>query len=92
MIDSTKLKKLYQKFNCYFDDEDEFREMILHYYLSDDTLEIREVMRPNSGRDAVPIFVKRAKLPKNAQARDYESFELIYVIFSKISNLRFKLF
>ena len=42
--------------------------MILHYYLADDTLEIREVMRPNSGRDAVPVFVKRAKLPKNSQA------------------------
>ena len=42
--------------------------MILHYFLSDDTLEIREVMRPNSGRDAVPVFVKRAKLPKNGQA------------------------
>ena len=50
------------------DDEDEYREVILHYFLADDTLEIREVMRPNSGRDAVPVFVKRAKLPKNSQA------------------------
>lgn len=56
------------RFNCYLDDEDEYREVILHYFLADDTLEIREVMRPNSGRDAVPVFVKRAKLPKNSQA------------------------
>ena len=42
--------------------------MVLHYYLADDTLEIREVIRPNTGRDAVPVFVKRAKLPKNGQS------------------------
>jgi len=37
---------------------------ILHYFLADDTLEIREVIPPNAGRDAVPVFLRRGRLPK----------------------------
>jgi hypothetical protein len=37
---------------------------IIHYYLADDTVEIREVYIPNSGRDDFPLFLKRNKLPK----------------------------
>lgn len=40
------------------------REMVLHYFLADDTVEIREIIPPNSGRDAVPLFLRRQKLPK----------------------------
>ena len=40
------------------------REMILHYFLADDTVEIREVVTQNSGRDAVPLFLRRQRLPK----------------------------
>ncbi|KAL4485443.1 hypothetical protein ABPG72_008311 [Tetrahymena utriculariae] len=36
----------------------------LHYYLADDTLEIREIHRQNSGRDPFPLYLKRQKLPK----------------------------
>ncbi|CAL1546448.1 unnamed protein product [Lymnaea stagnalis] len=57
------------RFYCHWDDSESLfgdaREMILHYYLADDTMEIREVIPPNSGRDAVPVFLKRGKLPKN---------------------------
>uniref|UniRef100_A0A2C9JF73 EF-hand domain-containing family member C2 n=1 Tax=Biomphalaria glabrata TaxID=6526 RepID=A0A2C9JF73_BIOGL len=57
------------RFYCHWDDSENLfgdpREMILHYYLADDTIEIREVIPPNSGRDAVPVFLKRGKLPKN---------------------------
>ncbi|NWV66826.1 EFHC2 protein, partial [Malurus elegans] len=42
------------------------RELILRYYLSDDTIDVREILPDNSGRDVVPYFLKRAKLPKNA--------------------------
>ncbi|KAG9349598.1 hypothetical protein JZ751_028046 [Albula glossodonta] len=42
------------------------RELVLHYFLSDDTIEIREVFYRNSGRDAVPKFLNRSKLPKHA--------------------------
>lgn len=38
--------------------------MVLHYFLSDSTTEIREVLQPNSGRDGPATFVKRQKMPK----------------------------
>lgn len=57
------------RFYCYWDDsESKFgdqRQMILHYFLADDTMEIREVIPPNSGRDATPVFLRRGKVPKN---------------------------
>lgn len=56
------------RFYCYWDDRDnqfgDFRELVLHYFLSDDTIEIKEVLPPNSGRDAVGVFLHRSKLPK----------------------------
>ncbi|NXE94337.1 EFHC2 protein, partial [Menura novaehollandiae] len=48
------------------------RELVLRYYLSDDTIDIREVLPENSGRDAVPLFLKRDKLPKNAPTTLYQ--------------------
>ena len=35
----------------------------MHYYLADDTVEIREVHNPNDGRDAFPLLLRRQKLP-----------------------------
>jgi len=59
------------RFFCYWDDTDNMfgdpREMVLHYFLADDTIEIREVIKPNSGRDATPMFLKRAPLPKDIE-------------------------
>ena len=37
---------------------------IIHYYLSDDTVEIREVNYNNSGRDPFPLLLSRNKLPR----------------------------
>lgn len=37
---------------------------IVHFFLADDTIEIREVSVPNSGKDPFPVTVKRHKLPK----------------------------
>ncbi|XP_002735862.1 EF-hand domain-containing family member C2-like [Saccoglossus kowalevskii] len=58
------------RFFCYWDDSDNMfgdsREMVLHYFLADDTIEIREVIPANSGRDAAPMFLRRARLPKTA--------------------------
>lgn len=60
------------RFYCYWDDSESMfgdpREMVLHYFLADDTIEIREVIPPNSGRDAAPMFLRRGKLPKNVEA------------------------
>lgn len=56
------------RFYCLWDDSDNMfgdaREMILHYFLADDTVEIREVIPANSGRDAAPMFLRRQRLPK----------------------------
>ena len=36
---------------------------IIHYYLADDTCEIREVHHPNDGRDNFALLLKRRKIP-----------------------------
>lgn len=36
---------------------------IVHYYLADDTCEIREVHHPNDGRDNFALLLKRRKIP-----------------------------
>jgi len=56
------------RFYCFWDDTDNMfgdpRECVLHYFLADDTVEIREIIPPNSGRDAVPLFLRRQRMPK----------------------------
>lgn len=56
------------RFYCFWDDTDSMfgdpRECVLHYFLADNTVEIREIIPPNAGRDAVPLFLRRQKLPK----------------------------
>ena len=56
------------RFFCLWNDTDsmfgDVREMVLHYFLADDTIEIREVIPANSGRDAAPMFLRRQMLPK----------------------------
>lgn len=60
------------RFYTYWDDTESMfgdpREMVLHYFLADDTIEIREVIPANSGRDAAPMFLRRGRLPKNVEA------------------------
>jgi len=60
------------RFFCFWDDTDNMfgdpRDMVLHYFLADDTIEIREIIPPNSGRDATPMFLRRAKLPKEVES------------------------
>ncbi|XP_048720838.1 EF-hand domain-containing family member C2 isoform X4 [Caretta caretta] len=64
------------RFYCMWDDTESMfgdpRELILHYFLADDTIEIKEVIPVNSGRDAVPLFLNRKKLPKYAPAGLYQ--------------------
>lgn len=58
------------RFHAEWDDKDAMfgdnRKLVIHYFLADDTIEIREIMDANSGRDSIPVFLKRAKLPKMA--------------------------
>ncbi|KAG9394580.1 Repeat of unknown function (DUF1126) [Carpediemonas membranifera] len=43
----------------------DIRELVLHYFLSDDTCEVLEVNPANCGRDPFPTFLRRQKLPKD---------------------------
>ncbi|NXG78198.1 EFHC2 protein, partial [Baryphthengus martii] len=64
------------RFFCVWDDPTSMfhdpRELVLHYYLSDDTIDIKEIVPVNSGRDAVPLFLRRDKLPKYAPTGLYQ--------------------
>ncbi|CAL9695948.1 unnamed protein product [Knipowitschia caucasica] len=59
---------------CFFglwdDSQDLFpetRPVTIHYYLVNDTVEVREVHEANSGRVPVPILMKRQRLPKKTK-------------------------
>lgn len=56
------------RFHGYWDDrKSEFgiiHYLEIHYYLADDTIEIKEVLPPNSGMEAGPMFLKRMRLPR----------------------------
>ncbi|XP_034435685.1 EF-hand domain-containing protein 1-like [Hippoglossus hippoglossus] len=51
----------------------ETRTVIIHYYLADDTVEIREVHEQNSGRDPFPVVMHRQRLPKQLKPRPFPS-------------------
>lgn len=56
-------------FYCECDDRDrlygDLMSYTLDYFLEDDTIEFKEVQKPNSGRDPFPILLRRGKLVKN---------------------------
>lgn len=37
---------------------------IMHYFLADDTMEVREINYANSGKDPFPLLLKRQRFPK----------------------------
>ncbi|KAG8545694.1 hypothetical protein GDO81_020488 [Engystomops pustulosus] len=45
----------------------EIRPVIIHYYLVDDTVEVREVHERNDGRDPFPVLMRRQRLPKSVK-------------------------
>lgn len=63
-----KYDKKVLRFYGYWDDRDnlygEIHNLEIHYYLADDTIEIKEILPENSGRDVGPLFLKRSKIPK----------------------------
>jgi len=73
--DFDKLKKFLEmdrkvlRFYAMWDDRDamfgEIRKYLIHYYLVDDSVEIRECHQPNDGRDPFPVLLRRGKLPKS---------------------------
>ncbi|KAL5036620.1 hypothetical protein BDV3_005806 [Batrachochytrium dendrobatidis] len=57
------------RYYCVWDDREsmfgELREFVMHYHLVDDSVEVREVQKPNNGRDPFPILLRRQQLPKS---------------------------
>ncbi|XP_053560606.1 EF-hand domain-containing family member C2 [Bombina bombina] len=68
------------RFYCMWDDSPtpfgDIRNLILHYYLADDTIELIDIIPPNAGRDTVPVFLHRGKLPKNGPVKMYKPGEI----------------
>uniref|UniRef100_A0A8C6RAF5 EF-hand domain-containing family member C2 n=1 Tax=Nannospalax galili TaxID=1026970 RepID=A0A8C6RAF5_NANGA len=64
------------RFFCLWDDSTSLfgdrREFILYYFLSDDTIEIREVLPNNSGRETMSSFLQRSKIPKHGPPGVYQ--------------------
>lgn len=48
------------RFNAICDD----LPYVIHYYLADDTVEVREIHFANNGKDQFPMLLKRSKVPK----------------------------
>ncbi|TPX38933.1 hypothetical protein SeMB42_g02286 [Synchytrium endobioticum] len=63
------------RFYCIWDDRDsmfgELREFVLHYFFVDDCCEVREVQKPNNGRDPSPILVRRQQLCKDGSVNEH---------------------
>ncbi|KAM3861068.1 EF-hand domain-containing protein 1 [Diretmus argenteus] len=49
----------------------ETKPVTIQYYLVDDTVEVREVHEPNSGRDPFPVLMRRQKLPKKIKSEHF---------------------
>ncbi|XP_055987186.1 EF-hand domain-containing family member C2 isoform X1 [Sorex fumeus] len=64
------------RFYCLWDDTPSFfgdrRKLVLHYYLCDGTIDIKELQPQNSGRYPTSRFLRRGKLPKYGPPGIYE--------------------
>jgi len=68
------------RFYCVWDDRSsmfgDIHEFIIHYYLVDDNVEVREVHKQNDGRNPFPLLLKKQQLPKVfTDMKDLESNE-----------------
>jgi hypothetical protein len=56
------------RFYAFWDDREkpfgDLRRFIVNYFLADDTMEVREALSSNDGRDPFPSFVRRSQVPK----------------------------
>lgn len=71
------------RFYAIWDDTDsmfgECRKYIIHYYLMDDTVDIREVHERNDGRDPFPLMMNRQRMPK-VLVENASRFDLVYLL------------
>jgi len=56
------------RFYCVWDDRSkmfgDIHEIIIHYYLADDCVEVREINKQNDGRNSSSLLLKKQQLPK----------------------------
>ncbi|KAI8436844.1 hypothetical protein MSG28_010298 [Choristoneura fumiferana] len=61
------------RFYGYWDDRESEAGTIhlleIHYFLADDTIEIKEMVPPNSGVEVGPMFLKRMRVPRKLPAQ-----------------------
>ncbi|XP_076666414.1 EF-hand domain-containing family member C2 [Andrena cerasifolii] len=66
--DFLKYDKQVLRFYGFWDDTDNLygiiHDLVIHYYLADNTMEIKENVPPNSGRDSGGMFLARMNVPK----------------------------
>lgn len=83
------------RFYCVWDDRaamfGELREFIVHYYLVDDCIEVREVAKPNNGRDPFPILLRKQPLLRDDGSR-YELQDFLIGNFINILGRQFLMF
>ena len=61
----------------------ETRPVTIHYYLGDNSVEIRETHEQNSGRDPYPVLLRRQKVPKDVKPKMGEYHFMGSVLFLK---------
>ena len=53
----------------------EARRFLIHFYMADDTMEIKEIHTANNGRDPFPTLVQRQRMPKKLVPKTFPSVE-----------------
>lgn len=68
-----KFLSLHFRFKAAWDNRDaefgELKEYTILYFLSDDTVSVKEIHYPNDGCDPCPLLLRKTKLPKNWKDR-----------------------
>jgi hypothetical protein len=77
-----KVLRFYAVWNDRDATSSEIRPFLIQYYLVDDTVEVREVHKPNDGRDPFPVLIRRQKIPKN-RYQVKSTFAAIYLEISE---------
>lgn len=66
----------------------EIRQLIIHFFLADDTVEVLEVLPQNSGRDPFPAFLRRQKVPKQHTMTQFAEHALATNVFYTAHDFR----
>ena len=60
---------------------------VLNYFLADDSVEVKEIVKQNSGKDPFPLLLHRGKLPKVPIMTHYPVFHYYYCIIIIITTI-----